>query len=452
MSKQIHEQTALELGAGIRAGTLDPVAVTEHFLTRIDTTDKDHRIYVRTTPDRALAEAMAARQRQADGISRSPLDGVPMSWKDLVDTGGFPTEGASRLYKGRLPARDALALQRATAAGMVCLGKTNLPDLAYSGLGVNPYTGTPANAHSPAGDPRVPGGSSAGAGVSVALGLAPAGIGSDTGGSVRIPAAFNGIVGLKTTWGLIPLEGVMMLAPSLDTLGPLTRDIADANHITAILAATRPADLQGASLKGMRLLHATGHDDEVIQPGVKAAIEAAVERCRAAGAEIVTRRLDAFDAVDEMVSRHGNPVTLEGWALWHSAIDANPRALYPPILERIREGRKGTAVDAETMRRRFMDLQRAYVNATAGFDAVLMHSVPVVAPPIALVENDSVAHGRQALLSSIATRRVNFLGLCGLSLPCGFSDGMPVGLAVIGHPFDEGRLLRVGTAIEDALT
>ena len=165
----------------------------------------------------------------------------------------------------------------------------------------------------------------------------------------------------------------------------------------------------------------------------------------------MTRRLDAFDAVDEMVSLHGNPVTLEGWALWHQAIDANPGALYPPILERIREGRKGSAVDAETMRRRFMDLQRAYINATAGFDAVVMHSVPVVAPPIAQVENDPVAHGRQALLSSVATRRVNYLGLCGLSLPCGFSDGMPVGLAVIGHPFGEGRILRTGAAIEGAL-
>lgn len=451
MNKQIHEMSALQLGAGIRSGDLDPVAVTEHFLARIDAVDTDRKIYVRTTRERALAEAMAARQRQADGALRGPLDGVPMSWKDLVDTGGFPTEGGSRLYQGRLPDRDALALQRATAAGMICLGKTNLPDLAYSGLGVNPHTGTPANAHSPKGDPRVPGGSSAGAGVSVALGLAPAGIGSDTGGSVRIPAAFNGIVGLKTTWGLIPLEGVMLLAPSLDTLGPLTRDVADANQISAILSATRPADLGGASLKGARLLHATGHDDDVIQPGVKAAVEAAVERCRAAGAEVVTRRLDAFDAVDEMVSQHGNPVTLEGWALWHQAIDANPGAIYPPILERIREGRKGTAIDAETMRRRFMDLQRAYINATAGFDAVLMHSVPVVAPPIAMVENDTEQHGRQALLSSIATRRVNYLGLCGLSLPCGLSDGMPVGLAVIGHPFDEGRVLRTGVAIERAL-
>lgn len=451
MDKQIHDMTALELGKGVGSGALDPVAITEHFLARIGTMDADHKIYTRTTGDRALAEATAARARQADGTLRSPLDGVPMSWKDLVDTGGFPTEGASRLYKGRLPDRDALALQRATAAGMICLGKTNLPDLAYSGLGVNPYTGTPANAHSPAGDPRVPGGSSAGAGVSVALGLAPAGIGSDTGGSVRIPAAYNGIVGLKTTWGLIPLDGVMLLAQSLDSLGPLTRDVADANAISAILSATRPADLNGASLKGMRLLHATGHDDDVVQGGVKAAIEAAVERCREAGAEVVTRRLDAFDAVDELISRHGNPVTLEGWAMWHDAIEANPDALYAPILERIREGANGTAIDAETMRRKFMDLQRAYMGATAGFDAVLMHSVPVVAPPIAMVENDIEAHGRQALLSSIATRRVNYLGLCGLSLPCGVSDGMPVGLAVIGHPFDEGRVLRAGAAIEGVL-
>ncbi|MEC9346342.1 MAG: amidase family protein [Pseudomonadota bacterium] len=450
MSTPVHDLSATELGAAMRAGDLDPVAVAEHFLARIDELDANHAIFVRTTPERALAEAMAARARLAAGRPLSAMDGVPVGWKDLFDTAGILTEGASQLFEGRVPDRDAVALQRATAAGMVCLGKTNLPDLAYSGLGVNPWAGTPVNPHSPAGDPRVPGGSSSGAGVSVAMRLAPIGIGSDTGGSVRIPAAYNGVVGLKTTWGAIPLDGAIPLAPSLDTVGPLTRTVADANAMFAIMAAKKPADLAGASLKGVRLLRAVGHDEAELQKGVKAAVDAAVEILRAAGATVVERRLDAFDAVDELVSRHGNPITLEGWALWCEAVDRNPDKLFRPIRERIAAGRDGSALDAETLRRRLVDMKQAYLAATGGFDGVIQATVPVVAPSIARVEKDPAEHGRQAVLSSWNTRRGNYLGLCGLTLPCGTSDGLPVGLMVNGRPFGEGALLRLGAAIEAA--
>ncbi|WP_206419891.1 amidase [Minwuia thermotolerans] len=451
MSRDYHAMTALELGRGVAGGDIDPLMLTEHFLDRIAEYDPGHSIFVSLTQERALAEAMAARRRAAAGLLRSPLDGVPIGWKDLFDTAGHPTEGASALFRGRVPDRDAEPLARAVTAGLVCLGKTNLPDLAYSGLGVNPWSGTPANAHSPKGDPRVPGGSSAGAGVSVAAGLAPAGIGSDTGGSVRIPAAFNGIVGLKSTWGAVSLEGSIPLAPSLDTVGPLTKDVADANAIHAILSGRPAADLAGASAQGLRLLWARGHDDNEIQPGVAAAVEAAVERLRAAGAEVTERRLDSFEAHDEVVLQHGNPISLEGWAIWGDTIDANPDKLYRPIRERIAAGRSARASDAIILRHRFGELQRAWMRETAGFDAVLQATTPAIAPSIAAVMESEEEHARQALLSSFNTRRINFLGLCAISLPCGFSEGLPVGLMATAGPNREGRLLRAARGIERAI-
>ena len=197
-------QSASDLGRGIAAGKIDPVALTETYLAAGAAHPFGPRIYVRMTPERALAEAESARQRAKAGLRRGLLDGVPISWKDLFDTAGIVTEAGSMLLEGRVPEADAAVLQRATQAGTVCLGKTHMSELAFAGLGVNPAyggntdpkPGTPPNLHDPA---LAPGGSSSGAAASVAFGLAAAGIGSDTGGSVRVPAAWNDLVGLKTT-------------------------------------------------------------------------------------------------------------------------------------------------------------------------------------------------------------------------------------------------------------
>lgn len=451
MSKQYHEMSALALGREIRAGNIDPLTLAEHFLDRIEALDPGRNTFVSLTRERAYAEAMAARQRSSSGMMLSRLDGVPIAWKDLVDTAGHPTEGASRLFQGRVPDRDAACLTRAAAGGMVCIGKTNLPDLAYSGLGANPYTGTPVNPHSKPGDERVPGGSSSGAGVAVASGLAPVGIGSDTGGSVRIPAAYCGVVGLKTTWGAISLEGVLPLAPSLDTIGPLTRDVRDAGAVFSLLSGKSESDLEGCDVRGLRLLWARGHDEPFLQPGVEACIEAAVEKLRAAGAVVDERRLDSYEAVDDLTTQHGNPITLEGWAIWGETIEANPDKLFAPIRDRISAGKEASSSDAEIMHRRFPDLQRVWLREVAGYDAVIQATTPVVAPPIRLVENSPEDHADLANISSLNTRRGNFLGLCGLSLPCGSSEGLPVGLMAMARPNTEGHLLRTGVAIEQVL-
>ena len=241
-------RTAAELGREIAAGRIDPVALAESCLEAIRSQDEDGRIYARLTGERALEEAKAAARRAREGRLAGPLDGVPVSWKDLFDTAGTATESGTPLLAGRIPDKDAEVLRRAGIAGTVCLGKTHQTELAFSGLGINPNTATPPNKGMPG---HAPGGSSSGAAASLAHGLAPIAIGSDTGGSVRIPACWNSLVGLKTTHGVLPNDGVVPLCPGFDTVGPLARTVEDAALMFAALGGGE-ADLAAAPRAGRR--------------------------------------------------------------------------------------------------------------------------------------------------------------------------------------------------------
>jgi aspartyl-tRNA(Asn)/glutamyl-tRNA(Gln) amidotransferase subunit A len=241
--------TAAAIGRAIGEGRADPVEVAGFFLEAIAAHPHATRIYARLTPERARAEAGAARERARAGTRRGPLDGVPLSWKDLFDSAGTATEAGTPFLKGRVPERDAGVLERATQGGTVCLGKTQMTEFAFSGLGLNPRTATPPNRHDPS---LLPGGSSSGAAASVALGLAPAAVGSDTGGSIRLPAAWNDLVGFKPAWGALPLDGVVPLCPSFDTAGPIAQDVEDAGLVWEAMGGPR-VDLRGASLDGVVL-------------------------------------------------------------------------------------------------------------------------------------------------------------------------------------------------------
>jgi aspartyl-tRNA(Asn)/glutamyl-tRNA(Gln) amidotransferase subunit A len=248
-------QSASDLGRGIGRGQIDPVALTEAYLDACAGSRTPGPHLYRPDAGARAREAAAAAERARNGVRRGPLDGVPISWKDLFDSAGVATEAGSRLLEGRVPDADAEVLARATRAGLVCLGKTHMSELAFSGLGLNPaYRGTPEGATPPNvhGGNGVPGGSSSGAAASVAFGLAAAGIGSDTGGSVRIPSAFNDLVGLKTTHGRLSNEGVVPLVDSLDTVGPLCRSVEDCAALLAVMEGGAMADLTGASLEGAR--------------------------------------------------------------------------------------------------------------------------------------------------------------------------------------------------------
>lgn len=444
-----HEMSALALGAAIADGAVDPIALTEHFLARIEAADADH-VYIRATPARARAEAAAASARARAGLRCSPLDGVPVSWKDLYDSAGTATTGGSALLRERVPAADALALARATRAGLVCLGKTTLTELAFSGLGINPGMGTPVN---PFGGSvaRVPGGSSSGAAASVARGLAAAAIGSDTGGSVRIPAAWHGLVGLKTSVGAIPLDGVLPLWPGVDTAGPLSRDVADAAALFAVLAARTAPDLAGAALAGRRLLVPENFFWSGLDEGVTATAHAALGALEGAGAALEWRPLAALDGLGELGLDVARMMSADAYAVWGELLESDPDAVYPPVLERFRMGCGQDAVAMGRIRRRLAELAGAFRAELAGFDAALAPTTPTVAPPLAPLVDGGKAYVEANMKALRNTRVANLYDLCALTLPCGAHDGLATGLMLMAGPGRENALLRLGAALEPAL-
>lgn len=436
------KMTACDLGRGIGAGDIDPVALTQTYLDAIEAHELKDRIYARVTADRALAEAKAASARAQAGQRLSLLDGVPVSWKDLFDTAGVGTEAGTKLLKGRIPDHDAVVLANATAMGLVCLGKTHMSELAFSGLGYNPSTNTPPCVNDA---DAVPGGSSSGAAASVAFDLAAAGIGSDTGGSVRIPAAWNDLVGLKTTSGRLSLEGVVPLVLKFDTVGPLTRSVEDAAELLALMEGGKAADLRGATLKGRKfaVLRTVMLDD--LRDAPKAAFETALEKVQAAGA-----RIEYIDvpAASEVLELSTILMTSEAYGLWKDVIEANPDAMYFEILKRFRIGANHLASDYIAAVNKLEAARGAYNAATAGYDAVLAPSSAILPPNLERLNTEEDYYVTENLLSLRNTRVGNLLGLCGLTLP---TDTPSCGIMFLCAPDMEEHLLRIGSAAEAAL-
>ncbi|EAQ03969.1 amidase family protein [Pseudooceanicola batsensis HTCC2597] len=434
--------SAAELGRGIGAGGIDPVELTEVFLDAIDTHEHRDRIFARLTPDRARAEAGAAAQRARTGTRKSPLDGVPVSWKDLFDTAGTATEAGSALLEGRIPDRDARVLARASAFGLVCLGKTHLSEFAFSGIGINPKTATPPNRHNPA---WVPGGSSSGAAASVAYGLAAAGIGSDTGGSVRIPAAWNDLVGLKTTSGRLPLDGVVPLCPSFDTVGPLCRTVEDASLLLAIMERGTPPDLRNASVVGLRFGALQTAVLEGIRDEPREAYEAAIGRLRDAGATV--EPLEAPEAAEALAQ--SGVYAAEAYGIWKDTIEVTPQKMFAEILGRFRSGAQMTAPDFVASWEILHRARRSWAERVAGFDAVIAPTAPNLPPDAARMLSDHDYYVTENLLTLRNTRVGNVLGLSSLTLPTG---APACGIMFLGRPMGEEALLRIGAAAEKALS
>jgi len=434
--------TACDLGRGIGMGQIDPVELTETYLAAIDAHPHRDRIYARVTHDRARAEAKAAQERAGLGLRRSLLDGVPISWKDLFDTAGIGTEAGSALLKGRVPDHDAVVVRNATAMGTVCLGKTHMSELAFSGLGLNPITDPPPCVDD---EGAVPGGSSSGGAASVAWGLAACGIGSDTGGSVRIPSAWNNLVGLKTTAGRVSLEGTVPLCLRFDTVGPLARSVEDAAHMLALLEGNPVADLRGSTLKGRRFADLQNVAKDDLRDTPREAYERALQCLRDAGAEIVPLEVPELN---EAMALSGVLYTTEAYGLWRDVIEANPDAMYPEILERFRMGKEYSGPDYVAAWSRLKACRAAWDAATSGFDAVLAPTAPILPPNLDRLMSDHEYYVTENLLALRNTRIGNLMGLAALTLPTGTPG---CGLMMLGYPGSEEVLLRLGSAAETAL-
>ncbi|APG48595.1 amidase [Phaeobacter porticola] len=435
-------QTAADLGRGIAAGEICPMALTQTYLDAIDAHPHRDRIYTIVTHDRALAEANAAKSRAEQGQRLSLVDGVPISWKDLFDSAGAVTEAGSNLLANRVPDQDAQVLQAATAMGAVCLGKTHMSELAFSGLGLNPVKATPPCIHDPE---AAPGGSSSGAAASVAFGLAACALGSDTGGSVRIPSAWNDLVGLKTTSGRVSLEGVVPLCLKFDTIGPLARSVEDAAIYLGLIEGTTGADLRGAKLAGRRFADLRTVAQEDIAPEISGAHEDALNRLRAAGAEIVPLEVPSLA---EAMDLSAVLFTSEAYGLWKDVIEAAPHLMFPEILDRFRSGAGFSGPDYVAAWAKLEQFRMEWDLATAGFDGVLCPTSPILPPNVARLNSDHDYYVRSNLMALRNTRIGNLMGLCGLSLPTGTPS---CGLQILGQPDCEEALLRIGVTVEQAL-
>ncbi|QCO55780.1 amidase [Pseudorhodobacter turbinis] len=434
--------TAADLGRGIEAGKIHPVELTEAYLDAADKHPEAGRIYSRITPRRARSMSIAAADRARAGQRIGLLDGVPISWKDLFDAAGAPCEAGSALLKGRVPETDAQVLTTATAQGLVCLGKTHMSELAFSGLGLNPVTATPPNVNDAA---AVPGGSSSGAAASVAFGLAAAAIGSDTGGSVRIPAAWNDLVGLKTTPGRLSNQGVVPLCERFDTVGPLARSVEDCALLLAAMEGRKPADLTGASVKGARLLvlETVALDDLREEPA--RGFEGAVEGLARAGARIESGKIEE---VTEAMGLAAILFTAEAYGIWGKTIEAAPEKMFPRILERFRSGAAFAASDYVAAWRRLEELRKIWAQKTAAYDAVILPTAPNLPPDAKRLMEDDEYYVTENLLTLRNTRIGNMFGLCGVTLPTGQPS---CGISFIAPPMQEERVLRLASAAERAL-
>ncbi len=430
-------------------GEADPVAVTETCLARIEAA-KDAAIFIKMTPERARREAEAARARWAAGRPASPVDGVPVAWKDLFDMKGEVTTAASAFYAHAPAAEaDSPVVARLAAAGMVALGKTNLSEFAYSGVGLNPHFGTPLNPFDRE-TARVPGGSSSGSAVAVATRLAPVAIGSDTGGSVRVPAAFNGLVGSKSSEGRIDKTNVFPLSDTLDTVGPLCRTVEDAILLDAAMRGARP-EIRRAELAGLSFAVCENVFFEDCEDAVVNAVEAAIRRLEAAGARVETVNLPEVSESARVMADHGTLVSAEAYFVHRELIDGpEVEELDGRIVARILRGKAMTAYDIivlQRARRRLM----ASAAATLGDKLVLCPTVAHVAPEIGPMDADPALFAKINLKTLRNTMIGNFLNWPGVALPAASPSPLPVSLLVSATANEDERLLAAAWAMEETV-
>lgn len=399
------------------------------------------------SPEADLEQALA--QARQSGTPDGPLAGLPVSVKDLFDVRGQVTRAGSMVLQDAAPAtQDCPAVARLRAAGGLIAGRTNMSEFAFSGVGLNPHHGTPANPAAPLA-PRIPGGSSSGAAVSVATGAAAVGLGSDTGGSIRIPAALCGLVGFKSTARLVPTAGALPLSTTLDTVCAITRSVRDAVTAHEILAERRVA-LPGIPLSGRRLAVCRTLMQEDLDPAVARAFERSLDRLSRAGARIDELELGEIAELSA-INATGGFSAAESWAWHRRLLERRGQAYDPRVALRIRRGAAMSAADYLDLIRARRDWVQRMETRLQEVDAVLSPTVPLLAPPIAELEDDDAAFFRANALLLRNTSVVNMLDGCALSLPCHEAGGLPVGLMVWQGAMRDDAVLDVSLQAQAAL-
>lgn len=451
--------SATELARMIAAREVSPVEVVRAHLERITALDGSLRTFITLTADAALAAAAAAEAAVVAGRPLGPLHGVPLGLKDLYDTAGVRTTGGSRILADRVPAADATVVRRLREAGMIVLGKLNMVEFAYGPEGLNPHYGHPRNPWD-ATTHRMAGGSSSGSGAAVAAGLAPVALGSDTGGSIRIPCSLCGLTGIKPTYGRVSRAGVLPLSWSMDHVGPMTRSAADCALVLGAMAGYDPADPSTSVLpvpdytaaltgdvRGLRVGLLRGFFLESATAEVRAAVEGAATALEKAGAVV--------DEVALPGVRHAGAGSLAVVATealaYHAAWLRTRAADYDPdVRTRLMLGAFVTGVHYVRAQQARALLRREVDEALARRDVLLAPATPITAPAIEARQatlGDGPADIRSALIR--LTRPFNFSGHPACALPCGVTaGGLPIGMQIVGRPFDEATVLRAADAYQ----
>lgn len=440
--------TVRHLSRELREGRRDPVDLVAEVFDRI-AAHGDPALFIRTLRPRAEAEARAARERLRSGNPASLADGVPMAWKDLFDLYGTVTTAGSAVLRDAPPATaDAALVTAAMRAGMVSVGAVNMTEFAYSGIGLNPHYGTPRNPRDPV-VARSPGGSSSGSGAVVAAGIVPVSIGTDTGGSIRIPAAFNGVVGYKTSVGHYPMDGVFPLSRTLDSLGPLAQTVDDCVLTDAALRGLRQPQAEAAPMASLDFVVPDTLMSDDLSPAVAANFDAAVQRLTAAGARVRQIALPELREVAELMGRYGPLTSAEAMDVHRERL-AGPEVdrIDPRVVRRIRMADAMSAVDLIRLYRARTDWI-ARIDARLGHALLICPTTPSVAMPIAPLEADVEVFFQHNFRTLRNTAIGNFLDWCGLAIPSGQDgEGMPTGFMLCAARGRDRDVLSAGLAIE----
>jgi aspartyl-tRNA(Asn)/glutamyl-tRNA(Gln) amidotransferase subunit A len=439
------------LAGDLAAGTASSRRLTEAALARIaDPSGEGKRTFIRVFREAALAEADASDRLRRAGLVRSPLEGLPVSVKDLCDIKGFSTlAGSVVLRDAPAAARDAPVVARLRAAGAVIVGTTNMVEFALGATGLNPHYDTPRNPFDRTAR-RAPGGSSSGAAVSVTDGMASGALGTDTAGSVRIPAALCGLTGFKPTARRVPRDGIIPLSRSLDSVGPLAPTVECCNLIDSVLAGDTYRPLDALPVSGLRLGLPTTYVLDGLEPAVAKTFEAALSRISRAGARIVEAAFPDLARMPE-INRHGGFSIIEGYA-WHRSLLEHAGDQYDPMIAaRFRGGASVSAAEYIELLDARAEMIGIAAVASAPFDALIMPTVPMIAPEIAALQSDPAL----ALKTNMTLIRncvlANFLDRCSVTIPCHEPDQPPVGFMLIGETMADRRVLSVARALERVL-
>ena len=447
--QSIPSYSAYDIAQLLHKKKISPVELVNYYYDKIESFNSPNP-YTILTKERALTEAENCYKRIKENKILSPLDGVPVAWKDLFDFEGLTTVGGSLALKNMPPAnQDAYTVSLAKKAGLIQLGKTSTVELALGGLGTNSNFTTPENVIM-RDIARAPGGSSSGSGVALASNLCSASFGTDTGGSVRIPAAWNRLIGLKTSIGRIPLNGVLELASTYDTVGPLAKTVKDISLLFAILTKQPFINFEQLSHKKIKLVFAQGMFMENCDKEINDVIELTINKIAQSGVAIIDKKVNEIEEMHKLLLEHNGGTTIsEAYNKWKEIIEKNKNLFDKNVLNRMMKG-KYIKKDSLT---KIYDAEEYYSKKLftnyKEYDAFIMPTIPILPPEIHKIKNNEKMYDKYNTLALRNTRIANSLKMCSITLPC--PTDLPIGLMICMKKNNDEKLINLAEVINNIL-